>query len=76
MSHVTHINESCHTYEKVMSHINESPHTYEKVMPHISMSHVTHAHESCLRTRSQRMGFVVFTTERATHIYESCHTYQ
>jgi len=33
MSHVTHINESCHTYQWVMSHI--------------SMSHVTHINESC-----------------------------
>jgi len=32
MSHVTHMNESCHTYEWVMSHIR--------------MSHVTHMHES------------------------------
>ena len=49
MSHVTHINESCHTYEWVMSHIwmsqvthmNESCHTYEWVMSRIGMSHVT-----------------------------------
>ena len=33
LRHVTHINESCHTYESVMSHI--------------SMSHVTHMNESC-----------------------------
>jgi len=33
MSHVTHMNESCHTYEWVMSHIR--------------MSHVTHMNESC-----------------------------
>jgi len=33
MSHVTHMNESCHTYEWVMSHI--------------WMSHVTHMNESC-----------------------------
>jgi len=33
MSHVTHGNESCHTYEWVMSHI--------------WMSHVTHMNESC-----------------------------
>jgi len=43
MSHVTHMNDSCHTYERVMSHIwtshvthmNESCHTYEWVMSHI-----------------------------------------
>ena len=33
MSHVTHMNGSCHTYEWVMSHI--------------WMGHVTHMHESC-----------------------------
>ena len=55
MSHVTHMNESCHTYEWVMSHIwmshvthmNESRHTYEWVMSHIWMSHVTYMNESC-----------------------------
>ena len=44
MSHVTHTNESCLTYERVMSHIrtshvshtNESRLTYERVMSHIS----------------------------------------
>ena len=48
------MNESCHTYEWVMSHIqtshvthmNESCHTYEWVMSHIWMSHVTHMKES------------------------------
>jgi len=48
-------NESCHTYEWVMSHIwmshvtqvNESCHTCEWVMSHIWMSHVTHMNESC-----------------------------
>ena len=55
MSHVTHMNVSCHTYEWVMAHIwmshvthmNESCHTYEWVMSHIWMSHVTHMNESC-----------------------------
>jgi len=55
MSHVTHMHESCHTYELVMSHIwmshvthmNESCHTYEWVKSNIWMSHVTHMNESC-----------------------------
>ena len=55
MSHVSHVNESCHTYDWVMSHIwmghvthmNESCHTYEWVMAHIWMSHVSHMNESC-----------------------------
>jgi len=55
MSHVTRMNESCHTYEWVMPHIrmshvtlmNESCHTYEWVMSHVWMSCVTHMNESC-----------------------------
>jgi len=47
MSHATHMNESCHTYEWVMSHIwmshvtpmNKSCHTHEWVMSHTWMSH-------------------------------------
>ena len=39
MSHVTHMNESCHTYEWVMSHI--------------WMSHVAHITKSC-HTRTER----------------------
>jgi len=44
MSHVIHMNESCHTYEWVMPHINESCHiwmvhaTYEWVVPHMNES--------------------------------------
>jgi len=48
------MNESCHTYEWVMSHIwmshvthmNESCHTYEWVMSHIWMMHVTYIEKS------------------------------
>ena len=55
MSHVTHMNESCHTYEWVMwhiwmshvTHMNESCHTYKWVTSHIWMSYVTHMNESC-----------------------------
>jgi len=60
MSHVAHINESCHTYECVISliymsqftHVNASCHTYRWVMSHMWMSHVTHIHvcdnDSCI----------------------------
>jgi len=49
MSHVTHSNESRHTYECVMAHtwmshvtrMNESYHTYEGFLSHIWVSHVT-----------------------------------
>ena len=79
-SHVTHINESCHTYEWVMSHIwmihvthmNRSCHTYEwvvsneRVMSHIWMSHVTRMNESC-----HTYEWVML------HIWiESCHTHE
>ena len=53
-SHVTHMKDSCHTYEWVMCHIylshvtrmNESCYTYEWVMPHIWLRHATHTHRS------------------------------
>jgi len=56
MSHVSHMHESCLTYEWVVSHIwmshvshmNESCLTYEWVMSHICMSHVLHMNESRL----------------------------
>ena len=58
MSHVTHMNKLCRTYEWVMSHrrishvthTNKSCHTcrtYERVMSHTWMSHVTQANQSC-----------------------------
>jgi len=55
MSHVTHVNESCHACEWVMSrmwmshvtHVNESCHACEWVMSCMWMSHVTHVNESC-----------------------------
>ena len=55
VSHVSHTNESCHTYEWVMSHIrmshvthmHESCHTYAWVMSHIWMGHVAYMYESC-----------------------------
>ena len=60
-SHVTHLNESCHAYQWVVSHIsmshvthiNESCNTYEWAMPHVpmkesymNMSHVTRIKDS------------------------------
>ena len=49
-----HMDESCHTYEWVMSHIwrshvthmNESCHIYDSVTTHTWMSHVTHMNQS------------------------------
>jgi len=79
MSHVTHMNESCHTYEWVMSHIqmsyvthmNESCHTYRWVMSHIWMSHVTHMNESW---HTYRWVISQIQMSHVTHANESCHT--
>jgi len=74
------MNESCHTYEWVISHIwmshvthmNESCHTYKWVMSHIWMSHVTHMNESC-HTYEWVMSHIWMI--HVTHMNESCHTY-
>jgi len=44
MSHVSHMNESCHTYEWVMSHIWMSHVSHS--IPHIWMRHASHMNES------------------------------
>ena len=51
-NHPYTMNESCHTYERVMSHTwishaTHLNHTYEWVMSQTWMSHVTHMNESC-----------------------------
>jgi len=73
MSHVTRMNESCHTYERVMSyvwmsratHMNESCRTYEWFMSHIWMTHVTH---ECFMPHTWMI--------QVTHMNESCRTYE
>ena len=70
MSHVAHMNESCHTYEWVMSHIwmSHVARTYEWVI-----SHITHMNESC------RMDEWVMSHKwmsHVAHMNESCRTYQ
>jgi len=85
-SHVTHLNESCHTSEWVilhiwmihLTHLNESCHTSEWVMSHIWMIHVTHVQESChtfewCHTCAWFMLHICISP--VTHIHESCHTY-
>jgi len=55
MIHFPLMDESCHTYEWVMSHIwmshvthmNESCHTYEWFISHLWMSHDQHMNKSC-----------------------------
>ena len=69
MSHVTHIHDSCHTYEWVMSP------AYRAVPPqhptsHIRMSHVTFMNESC-HTYKWVMSHIYMS--HVTHMNESCH---
>jgi len=76
MSHVTHTNEPCRTYEWVMSHIwmshiwichvtrvNESCHTWEWVMSHLCMSHVTRMNES-MNESCHIYEWIVYTPQR------------
>jgi len=60
MSHVTHMNESCHTYEWVMSHV--------------WTSHVTHMNESC-HTFESCHTYESCHPYESCHAYESCHTH-
>jgi len=82
-SRVTRQNESCHTYEWVMSHVTMS-------MSHIRMSHVTRKNESWTRRRPSSLPFRNSDTWRnesvgshtltnhatyewSAHMDESCH---
>ena len=82
MSHVTHMNESCHTYEGSISHVwmshvkhmNESFHTYEWVMSHISthmMCHIWTGHVTHINKSLCRYGYA---QKSHTHPWKS-HTY-
>ena len=84
MSHVTRMNESCHTYEWVMAHVwmshvtrmNESCHTYEWVMSHVWLSHVTG--EQCdeqPRRTSLRGGSGFICVTWLIHMCDMTHSY-
>ena len=76
MSHVTHVDETCHTYGWVMSHMwmsyvtlmDESCHIYGWVVSHIWMSHVTHIDESC---HTYRWVMSHISMSHVTHIWMS-----
>ena len=79
---VTHINESCHTYEWVMSHQgmpikasynDTSYHTYERVKSHITTSQVTHINKSCCTY--QRVMLHIWMSH-VTRTNDLCHTYE
>ena len=80
LRHATHLNESCHTREWVMSHTrmghathtNTPCHTHERVMSHTRMNHVTHTNEPC-HTLEWAMSRTRISN--ATHTNESRHTY-
>ena len=61
MSHATHIDESCHTHEWVMSH------TWISHVPHISMSHAKHMNESC-HTYEGVMSHIWAHTNKSRHM--------
>jgi len=61
MSHVTHMNESCHR-------CLESCHTYEWVMSYIWMRHVTHKNESCHTHSCLTHTLMPHTYQIASHI--------
>jgi len=75
MSHITHVNESCHTCSWVMSH--KSRHSAlcceEDANNHQKLSHVAHSNESC-RTCEWAMSHVA--TSHTAHVNESYHTRQ
>ena len=82
------MNQSCHTYERVMSHpwmshvthVNESCHTCERVMSHIWKSHVTHTNESCHTSNESYHTYEWVMSHiwmsHVTHMNESCHTHE
>jgi len=77
MSHVTHMHESYHTQEWVMSHIcmshvthmHESWHTYERVS-HVEISHVTHLNKLC-HTYECVMSHTWMSL--VSHVNDACH---
>jgi len=75
LSHVTHVNESWHTCEWVMSYSH-----IQRVKSHKWLSHVTHVNESCHTCEwvmaHMWMSHVIqsYTTSQATQVTESCHT--
>jgi len=81
-SHVTHLNDLCHTYKWVMlyiwlSHVNlsELRHMYQRV----TMSHVTRMNESqCtgIPTAGESTHQPHVWMSHATHTHQSCHTYE
>ena len=81
MSHVAHVNGSCHSYEWLIlriwmahvTHMNKSCFTYECGMSHIWMSLVTHVNESC---HTCKWGLSHIWMGLVTRMNGSYHTYE
>jgi len=81
MRHVTHVIESCLTWQWVMSHmsmshvthVNETCHTCQSFMSHMWLSHVTHVNAS-----SHTCEYIMshMSISHVTHVNKSCHTCQ
>ena len=84
MSHVKHMNESCPTYEWVMSHIwislvphmHESCLMYEWVMSHV-VSHIWMSYVTRMNETRHTFQWVMSCTwmRHVTHVNKSCHAY-
>ena len=87
-SHITHMMESCHTYDVVVSHIwrrrvlsrNESRRTYERIMSHIgiSLQHVWRSHVIYKNKSCDTHGWVMshIWLSHAACMREACHRYR
>jgi len=83
MSHVTHVKESCRTYERSISHlyvrethmcdIYRIKMSASVTVTNIWMSHVTHINQSC---HTYGLVMSLMWMSHVTHVKESCHTYE
>jgi len=70
-----------HTWESHVTHMNQSCHTHEFVMPHTWISHVTHMNQSC-HTHEWVMShtwvgmFYMTYMSHVTRVFESRHAYE
>ena len=83
MSHVTHINESCHTYEWVVTDIRMSYATHMDESWVMTHTH-THRHRPESKLAAEWVMSHLWTScvmsnirmSHVTHVNESCHTYE
>jgi ABC-type transport system involved in Fe-S cluster assembly fused permease/ATPase subunit len=71
------MNESCRIWMSHVTHMNESYHTYKWVMSHIWMSHAKYKRVGDANYFSHSRTDAVFRYEGVmSHTNESCHTYE